>query len=140
MKTRNLPVVVSIILIVMYTLWFFYDFPTPNKESIVHRLTSADAVEICFYDPDGSDGVVRVHDVRVLTRFSDIFEKSVFISIPDTKCTIFGNAVYSVKGKDVLRVDFCSFPIVLIDGHSYAVSPDFMLLARVLMEKGNKHE
>lgn len=140
MKNRNLPVIVSTIAIVMYTLWFFHDFPTRNKESIVQHLASADAVEICFYDTDKSNVVVRVNEIRVLTKFLDIFEKSAFISIPNTKCEIFGRAVYSARGKDLLSIEFCSFPIILIDGRSYAVSPDFTILARALVEKGNKYE
>ncbi len=140
MRTRNLPTIFFIVSVLVYTLWFFHDFPTRRKESILQRLTSADAVEIYFYDLDGRDVVVRVNEILDLARFSDIFEKSPLISIPSTKSAIFGRADYYATEKNVLSVEFSSLPIVLIDGRNYAVSPDFMILARALAEKGYKHE
>ena len=140
MRIKRLPSVSCITLVILYTLWFFHDFPTQSKDSIVQLLTSADSVEICFYTPNGSNLVVRVNEKNELTNFIEILQNSHFISMSGTKATILGHAVYSARGQGVLCVDFCQFPLVLFNGRSYAVSPDFTILARSLVEMRSKHE
>ncbi len=138
MANRNMPVVIFAVAAIVYTLVFFHDFPTRSKESIVRLLDSADAVDLCFYASSGSNLVACVNDIQDLTMLSARFEKSSLISLPEAKCVIFGRAVFFAQDKEILRMDFCSFPVVLIDGRSYAVSPDFTLLARFLVEERNK--
>lgn len=140
MANRSLPAIVFTVAAIGYTIWFFHDFPSRSKESVARLLASAEVVELCFDTPVGNNKAVRVNDTRDLIRLSAAFEKATFISMPNNKRTIFGRAVFSTQGKEALRMDFCSFPVVLIDGRSYALSPDFTLLARSLAEEGNKHE
>ena len=139
MAKRNLPAIVFTVAAISYTLWFFHDFPTRRMESVASHLASADGVELSFYF-GGSNLTARVNDGRDLTRLSAAFERAILISMPNTKCSIFGHAVFSTQGKEVVSMDFCSLPVVLINGRSYAVSPEFILLARSLVEGDDKHE
>ena len=140
MRNKSLPAVTGVTLIVLYTLWFFHDFPTHNKEAIEHLLASADSVEISFNTASGSNAIVRVNEEDELSHFTEIFQKSPLVAIPDTKAAVLGHAIFSARGHDVLCVDFCSFPLVLFNGRSYAVTPEFTIFARSLVERGVKGE
>ena len=140
MANKRLPAIVFSVAAITYTIWFFHDFPTRIKETVARRIGSATVAELSFNMPSGSNSVRRLNDMRDLARLAAAFNKAGVISLPESKQVIFGRVKFFIHEKETLRMEFCSFPVVLIDGRSYAVSPAFQMTARLLAEGSNLYE
>lgn len=140
MSNRRLPAIVLTMAWIGYTLLFLRTFPMRGKDALAERLTSADAAEIWFYSPGGSNVIRHVHGTHELARLASAFEKSILVSLPSTKYPVFGRAMFSRRGDETLRMEFASLPLVAIGGQSYAISPEFTLLVRAMAEEGRTHE